>query len=103
MNCPNCPSSLICPEGGIGYCSECGWGTTQWWADKYALARVRVGELQAELKPLTDQRDRIRDLEKRRGELIDAILTHRRETAPGASDVDRKLWATVIDPIPYGI
>lgn len=81
MNCPNCPSPLICPEGGIAYCSECGWGMPLW----------------------VEKQERIRALEKRNGELIDAILTHRRDTAPGATAVDRKLWATVIDPIPYGI
>lgn len=69
MNCPNCPSPLVCPEGGQAYCPECGWGRTQ----------------------------------KRVGELIDAILTHRRDTSPGASAADRKLWATVVDPVPYGL
>jgi hypothetical protein len=95
VNCPNCPSSLICPEGGIGYCGECGWGTTQWWADKYALANVRIGELQAQLNAAIDGRDRIRELELRIGELIDAILTHRRETPPGASNIDHVLWNAV--------
>jgi hypothetical protein len=35
------------------------------------------------------------DWQKRVGELIDAILTHRRDTPPGASATDQKLWGTV--------
>ena len=86
MNCPNCPSPLVCPEGGNAYCLECGWGTVQWWAKKYGEVNVMLGNLQ-----------------KRKGELIDAILTHRRDTPPGASAAYAALWATVIDPVPYGL
>ena len=103
MNCPNCPAPLICPEGGIAYCTDCGWGTVEWWAKKYSELNVRLGELQGQVNAALDEEETVRKLQKRRGELIDAILTHRRDTPPGASDVDRTLWATVVDPVPYGL
>ena len=103
MNCPRCPAPLICPEGGIAYCDRCGWGTPEWWAEhppKEEPEEVLRGIEESLTVENIRLEQRISKLEKRNGELIDGILTHRRDTAPGASDVDRTLWATVIDPVP---
>ena len=116
MNCPNCPSPLVCPEGGVAYCTECGWGRT--------LESMRLHEIAEALENMPRLGDEFDDPEGRRylqisdtlveqivaairkapetdwqkrvGELIDAILLHRRDTPPGASTIDQKLWGEVL-------
>lgn len=51
MNCPNCPSSLLQPEGLTAYCPECGWGVDKL-PDPIPLNAAHAAELYHD-RPLT--------------------------------------------------
>lgn len=103
--CPNCGSSMIGAEGTAPSCAQCGWPALGHrrilTSDGPALKSIEhppggIERAAAFAGSVVELETRIRELEKRKGELIDAILEHRRATPPGASAIDQKLWGEVL-------